>query len=117
MYVFSDCDSLAAIYSLNPLPPTVEDTAEDPCFLDIHYQNATLYVPQGALEAYRTAKTWSRFLNIQSLETTGINGIEADGGDGRNVYYDMNGRKSATPHRGVNIVRHPDGTTHKVILK
>lgn len=32
-------------------------------------------------------------------------------------YYDMLGRKSATPHRGVNIVRYSDGTTRKVFMK
>lgn len=33
------------------------------------------------------------------------------------MYYDMSGRKSATPHHGVNIVRYSDGTTRKVIMK
>lgn len=32
-------------------------------------------------------------------------------------YYDMLGRKSATPHRGVNIVRYSNGTTRKVFMK
>lgn len=32
-------------------------------------------------------------------------------------YYDMLGRKSATPHHGVNIVRYSNGTTRKVFMK
>lgn len=32
-------------------------------------------------------------------------------------YYDLSGRKSATPHRGVNIVRYSDGTTRKIFVK
>lgn len=32
-------------------------------------------------------------------------------------YYDLSGRKSDTPHHGVNIVRYSDGTARKVIMK
>lgn len=32
-------------------------------------------------------------------------------------YYDLGGRKSDTPHHGVNIVRYSDGTARKVIMK
>ena len=32
-------------------------------------------------------------------------------------YYDLSGRKSDTPHHGVNIVRYSDGSARKVIMK
>lgn len=32
-------------------------------------------------------------------------------------YYDLSGRKSDTPHHGVNIVHYSDGTACKVIMK
>ena len=32
-------------------------------------------------------------------------------------YYDLSGRKSDTPHHGVNIVRYSDGAARKVIMK
>lgn len=85
-------------------------------FTESHYQNTTLYVPQKALKAYQNS-VWVLFENLRGFDASGIDGLEI-GEDGKaNVYYDMRGRKSATPHHGVNIVRHPDGTTHKVIMK
>lgn len=75
------------------------------------------YVPQESLETYKTTYPWKYFQNIQGFDATGINNVKTDEGDGKNMYYDMSGRKSATPHHGVNIVRYSDGTTRKVIMK
>lgn len=109
---FSICDKLSTIYSLNPVPPTAELSS----FGGL-YQSATLYVPQEAMEAYRTADTWSNFQNIQGFDPTGIKGVEAEDGNRPAAYYDANGRISATPHHGVNIVRLSDGTTRKIMMK
>lgn len=81
------------------------------------YQNVVLYVPLGSLEAYQTADYWRYFQNMQGFDAAGINNVKTEEGDGQNMYYDMSGRKSATPHHGVNIVRYSDGTTRKVIMK
>lgn len=51
---------------------------------------------------------------------TGIGGIDNAGTTETPIvmgYYDLSGRLSSTPHRGVNIVRYSDGTTRKVIMK
>ena len=39
------------------------------------------------------------------FSTTNINDIEADEDNGPKVYYDMLGRKSDAPRRGLNIVK------------
>ena len=44
------------------------------------YEAATLYVPYGSLDAYRSANEWSRFVNIKEFDPTGIAGVEVDGG-------------------------------------
>ena len=39
------------------------------CFDSPHYENATLYVPASAVESYRNAPVWNRFVHIQAIDT------------------------------------------------
>ena len=73
-------------------------------FDDSHYQTATLYVPKVSLEAYKAADAWKNFLNIQGIDVTGIKGIEANGNNKQDVYYDISGRKLSAPKKGLNII-------------
>lgn len=52
-------------------------------------------------------------------ELSGINAVEADMTERVTVegYYNLAGQKSASPHKGFNIIRYTNGTTKKVILK
>lgn len=100
-YAFNDCNSLTDIYSYNPYPPSLGKTFT---FDEHHYQNATLYVPQEALEAYKAAEEWKEFQNIKGIDPTGINGVEADGNNKPDVYYDLNGRRLDAPRKGINII-------------
>ena len=96
---FSGCGDLTEIYSLNPTPPTMMSD-----FDFIHYENTTLYVPQEALEAYKTASCWFMFWNIKPIDPTGIKDITASENDiEQNVYYDLNGRKLSNSKKGLNI--------------
>ena len=57
------------------------------------FDNATLYVPEGAVEAYRNSE-WNMFRNILSIEEpTGINTIESQPSNHHSVVYDMQGRR------------------------
>lgn len=49
--------------------------------------------------------------------TQGIGDIEAGDASGEPVYYNMQGIASSTPFEGINIVRYPDGSVHKVVMK
>lgn len=58
---FLNCNSLSSIYSLNPIPPKMGRTL----FMGTKVR---LYVPNEALEAYRTAEHWKQFRNIQGID-------------------------------------------------
>ncbi|MCM1516984.1 MAG: leucine-rich repeat domain-containing protein [Paraprevotella sp.] len=61
---FSSCISLTTIYILNPTPPIGSFSISN-WFSTGFYRNATLYVPQEAVDAYKTTSPWLRFSNIQ----------------------------------------------------
>ena len=60
---FKYCEYLDTIMCMAKVPP-VMNGAEDSFFEPLVFQNATLYVPVGSLEAYKTAKVWKKFQNI-----------------------------------------------------
>ena len=98
--VFSGCDALASIYSFNPFPP---DLANEN-FSSTNYQNATLYVPDEAVEEYKTTYLWQNFMNIKGFDLTGIKDVGIDGDRQQNVYYDLSGRRLNAPQKGLNII-------------
>ena len=60
---FGGCSGLKKVYSLNPVPPVIRSYA----FI---YCDADLFVPQGSLSAYKSAKGWSKFSNIKEIQET-----------------------------------------------
>ena len=60
--VFSYCDSIIEVTSLNPTPPYLGSS-----FTSAVRKNAILYVPVGASEAYKSADNWLMFKNIQEI--------------------------------------------------
>lgn len=118
---FRDCLGLTTIYSFNPIPPQLgydvfESSIYD--FIYVIYGQATLYVPNEAVEAYKTASQWSNFSKILGFDPTGIQGVEVDESidvdesRGQDVYYDLNGRRLSAPKKGLNIIN-----GKKVIIK
>ena len=69
---FCDCTGLAEIRSLNTVPPTVGDNNN---FTTQQYIDVAVYVPESALDAYRTAAVWKNFFSIQPLKPAGINNV------------------------------------------
>ena len=104
--------------------------------------NATLYVPTGTVDAYRSTFPWSEFANIEESDYSGIAGtpqsevtvkvidgvISVEGGDGmasapvvevysaggQRVYRGTDSSIGGLTH-GVYVVR-VGGTVHKVAL-
>lgn len=107
-YTFYGSTHLKTIYSLRLAPPRI---AGEKCLYN-SFNDATLYVPEEAVKAYMDAEFWKNFQNIKGFAPTGIIGIEADGNDKRNVYYDLNGRRLSAPRKGLNIIN-----GKKVIIK
>ena len=60
---FGGCSGLKKVYSLNPVPPVIRRSA-------FTYCDADLFVPQGSLSAYKSAKGWSEFSNIKEFQVT-----------------------------------------------
>jgi len=49
-------------------------------------------------------------------DPTGI-GLQAEESKGENTFFSADGKQLQSPQRGLNIVRHSDGTTTKVVVK
>ena len=95
---FYCCTALATVYSFNPVPPT----AGEYCFVLLP-EDATLYVPEGSVEAYRNAEEWKKFKNIKEFDPAGISDVRASR-NSKNARYDLSGRRLTAPVKGLNIV-------------
>ena len=71
---FYDCSNLTKIFLLNETPVTFNSYWSNP----FSNYDATLYVPQGSIEAYKAADVWGDFANIVEFEVTGIEDVEDD---------------------------------------
>lgn len=61
---FNGCNALASVTVLAKNPPLVNG---DEVFAGA-YENATLYVPKGSVDAYKTAEVWKQFKNIVGVD-------------------------------------------------
>ena len=95
----------------------VPETAED-AFGTITPIDGTLRVPANSISDYKKKVPWKNFDKIWRLtdEELGIDGKEYQ--DETAVsYYRPDGKQLQSPQRGLNIVRHADGTTKTVVVK
>lgn len=66
-YAFTACSNLTSVYC------HWEDPLEcDPRFENTVLETATLYVPTGTIDAYRSVSPWSGFINIVERDYSGI---------------------------------------------
>lgn len=111
--LFRDCTSLTSIKSLNPTPPT----AYSDSFQNVNKFQCKVYVPEGSVDAYKSAEGWKDFLLIEPISDSGVDemGVDAEGVTAVE-YYDMQGVRLDAPAKGVNIVVYSDSTRRKVVL-
>lgn len=64
---FYRCSSNATLYSLNTVPPNLIQDIGMNSFTDEQYMNMNVFVPQKALEAYRSDYWWNKFKNLQGF--------------------------------------------------
>ncbi len=112
-YAFSGCTALASLTSLNPTPPSCGNEV----FCDVPTSTCVLHVPAGVAGAYSSATGWEDFLNIEEAEASPVRGVATDGQAEATARYTMDGKRTAAPQKGLNILRYPDGTTRKVLVK
>ena len=117
-YAFA-CPNLINIFCHGATPANI---ADETVFSEIDKDQCTLYVPEGSVEAYRTATYWKDFKNIKEkyYSSTDINKVNTNSGSQKEVHeisrYSINGQRVNAPTRGVNIVKYSDGTTKKIMV-
>jgi hypothetical protein len=78
-------------------------TSSNRTFNQNTFDNATLYVPQGAINKYKSTDGWKDFANIKEGEPSGINVVE-NTSKHMTTIYDLNGVRQPEPKKGINIV-------------
>ena len=110
-YAFSS-DNISIVISLieNPFAITGK-VSDDGTFSQNTFNNATLYVPFGTKDKYKTTTGWKDFVFIEEGNPAGINVVK-NPQDSNTTIYDMNGVRLPEPKKGINIVN-----GKKVIVK
>ena len=107
---FCDDDSLTDVVNLSSEPQMIDDNPYYNTFPSRFH--ATLHVPEGCAEAYRSAEIWRDFANIVEDAATSVNQVAADDGhSGDTPWFDLSGRRVDSPSSGIYI-----RGGHKVLL-
>ncbi len=97
-YAFQGDVSLIDVVNLSSKPQKIDDSQFPSRF------HATLHVPEGCAEAYRSAEIWRDFANIVEDAATSVNQVAADDGlSGDIPWFDLSGRRVDSPAPGIYI--------------
>ena len=107
--VFDGDDKLEKVICLNPVP------ASGASFEETVYQNASLYVPTGSIDAYRNAEGWKNFRSIQ--ETSGIESAISDMESAAPEYFNLQGVRISQPEKGALVIEKSGNETKRKIFK
>ncbi len=123
LFAFSSCSSLTSVISKMENPCSITDDIFSHPFWDLDYYDiycdATLYVPEGTIDKYKSTNYWNKFVHIEEWEPSDIiiiNRKESETANGEKRY-DASGNKINKSQRGLNIIRMNDGTVKKVVVK
>lgn len=96
-WAFDACLDLTEIYVMSQEPAAVASNT----FTNFA---PTLYVPEGSIEAYRSAAYWMNFGNIVEYEPeeTGIDSVVAEE---ESIVYDLQGRRVIEPQKGAIYIK------------
>lgn len=92
-------EKITTVISLIENPFTISSYT----FSNNTFQNATLYVPVGTINKYKSTDGWKDFANIKEGEPSGINVVE-NTSKHMTTIYDLNGVRQPEPKKGINIV-------------
>lgn len=107
-----DYGDLTTVISLIENPFIIKSTV----FTKTTRKNATLYVPKGTKDKYKSTEGWKQFINIVEGTPAGINNFNQE------IptivrYYNLSGQEDVQSRKGINILRMSDGKTKKVFVK
>jgi len=111
---FKNCPNLEKIYTLNPIPPRFYYS-----FDDSHYYYTSVYTPSELMDTYMNDPIWRQFLYYKKLdsESLGIETLSKIKPQKKELYYDINGRRTETLQHGLNIIKTNNDTKKKVMIK
>ncbi len=109
------------------VPPTVDEELleesmwyydeENDCDVEVKsYEDITLSVPEGSVEAYKSHPVWGLFKNIKGDALTGISSVNAADATVKEIY-NLDGSRVNSTENGVYIYRMSDGSYRKVMVK
>jgi hypothetical protein len=116
---FYDCSSLQSLYTYDANPADLTWVT----FSGKFNFNATLYVPKGCIDIYKTKTGWKDFKNIKEFdaesesEPTGITNIKSDLNSDKTIMYDLNGRRVSESYKGVVLIKKGNDPVRKALLK
>ncbi len=96
---FGECEELASLTVNATLPPEVKENS----FMPVHFEQCTLYVPSGSVDAYSSAEIWKNFKTILPI-TTAINTTHVKP-------VNVRGEVIGTDGKVLSQIRRPDGVT------
>jgi hypothetical protein len=107
---FGDCENLIDVYfySVIPLHSSLVTSffLDENLFQNSHIEYATLHVPAGSVDRYKSAKVWKDFGKIVPLtdEETDIKTTENESITTSN-YFLLNGQQANAAKKGINILK------------
>ena len=109
-----NCENLSTVISLIENPIEIEQNV----FHNNTYKNATLYIPKGTMDRYKSTPNWYDFLFIEegipsNIEINYRSDFEVDNDNLDLMIYDMNGKRLENTQKGINIIRKKDGNVKK----
>lgn len=115
-FAFNWCDNLQNIVVKSPEPPMMfANTFVSHYPKDKIYYNATLWVPDNALEKYKSSETWGQFKNIVENNMASIKVVPNT--NFSQTTFSLDGRRINGAQNGINIIRTEDGKAVKVLKK
>ena len=116
--LYINCKTPPYCRAISSLGPQYYDFADKKYTWTIPEQYKII-VPLGTKDIYQTTWPWTRYDERCYIQrnTSGIETIEVDGSQDEESIFTLDGRQIDFKQKGVNIVRHKDGTAKKVLVR
>ena len=113
---FKDSDLTSVLSYIDNPNKIYGVTSDNRVFSKNTFYNATLYVPKGAIDKYKSCEGWRDFMFIEEGLPSNILNLKSIN-EKAQKYYEMDGKNVTAPLKGINIVKYDNGSTKKVIIK